>query len=377
MLRIKMGALVGCVGVSLLAGCATAAHEAHESAGTTSAAVTVCATGSTLLGLDVSDYDGTIDWGQVASSGHTFAIARISDGTANPDTTFAANWPAMKAAGLIRGSYQFFRASADPTAQANMVIAAVGTLGAGDLAPVADVEVMDGESGATLVANLAIWISVVAARTGRTPIIYTDPGFWNALPDTDQFSGNVLWVANWDTGCPEMPTPWTGWSFWQYSDTGSVSGVGDAVDLDSFNGTLAQLQALASGAAPAPSPTPPPADAGTGISSTSCYSSTLSKTVAANSCVDTDADGDGVQCDNGTWVDRYDDPTPCAAVYPYNNGGHSSGGGAGCYSDTLGATEPDNACVQSSSNDDWYQCDDGNWVDRWTDPTACNGVHPL
>jgi hypothetical protein len=37
---------------------------------------------------------------------------------------------------------------------------------------------------------------------------------------------------------------------------------------------------------------------------------------------------------------------------------------------------PDNACVQSASNDDWYQCDNGSWTDRWTDPAACNGVYP-
>ncbi len=109
----------------------------------------------------------------------------------------------------------------------------------------------------------------------------------------------------------------------------------------------------------------------------SCYSTTLGKTVPANSCVDTDASGDGVQCDDGAWVNRYDDPTPCAATYPYNNGGHSGGGGAGCYSDTLGATEPDNACVQSAGSEAWYQCDNGSWVDRWTDPTACNGTFPL
>jgi hypothetical protein len=61
-------------------------------------------------------------------------------------------------------------------------------------------------------------------------------------------------------------------------------------------------------------------------------------------------------------------------------GGASSGGGnsgAGCYSHTLGKEMPDNACVQSKSDGLWYQCANGSWVDRWTDPDACNGVHPL
>jgi hypothetical protein len=58
-------------------------------------------------------------------------------------------------------------------------------------------------------------------------------------------------------------------------------------------------------------------------------------------------------------------------------GGGGGGGGAGCYSHTLGREMPDNACVQSRSDSLWYQCANGAWVDRWTDPAACNGVYPL
>jgi hypothetical protein len=62
-----------------------------------------------------------------------------------------------------------------------------------------------------------------------------------------------------------------------------------------------------------------------------------------------------------------------------SSGGGSSGGSTarGCYSDTLGREMPANACVQSKYDDAWYQCDDGSWVDRWTDPAACDGVYPL
>jgi hypothetical protein len=51
--------------------------------------------------------------------------------------------------------------------------------------------------------------------------------------------------------------------------------------------------------------------------------------------------------------------------------------GAGCFSNTLGKEMPDNACVQSKFDDLWYQCANGAWVDRFTDPDPCNGVHPL
>jgi hypothetical protein len=62
----------------------------------------------------------------------------------------------------------------------------------------------------------------------------------------------------------------------------------------------------------------------------------------------------------------------------YNAYAGSSGGGSeDCYSGTLGKNMPPNACVQSKFDGLWYQCSNGSWVDRWTDPDACNGVHPL
>jgi hypothetical protein len=67
-------------------------------------------------------------------------------------------------------------------------------------------------------------------------------------------------------------------------------------------------------------------------------------------------------------------------AYGHGSGGGSSGGssgGKGCYSDTLGREMPDNACVQSKYDDAWYQCANGTWDDRWTDPAACDGVYPL
>jgi len=61
------------------------------------------------------------------------------------------------------------------------------------------------------------------------------------------------------------------------------------------------------------------------------------------------------------------------------NGGSSGGASSakGCYSDTLEKEMQANACVQSRYDSAWYQCDDGSWVDRWNDPTACDGVYPL
>ncbi len=230
--------------VAACTACGGTSKVGDEHLGTTGQAVVTCASGATVKGVDVSTYQGSIDWSAVHASGRDFAIARVSDGTTNPDGTFATNWAGIKAAGMVRGVYQFFRASEDPTAQADLLVSAVGTLEPGDLSPVADVEVMDGASGATLVANLATWVSVIQAKTGRTPIIYASPSFWAALPSTAQFASGLAWIADWGVSCPDVPAPWKTWSFWQTADNGSVSGISGAVDVDEFNGTLADLQAL-------------------------------------------------------------------------------------------------------------------------------------
>jgi len=51
--------------------------------------------------------------------------------------------------------------------------------------------------------------------------------------------------------------------------------------------------------------------------------------------------------------------------------------GGGCFSATLGMQMPEEACVQARSDGEWYQCNQGQWLDRFSDPDACNGVHPL
>jgi lysozyme len=211
---------------------------------------------ATVEGIDVSSWQGNIDWKAVHNSGRAFAVIRVADGS-YVDPKFAQNWSGAKAAGLARGVYQFFRAGQDGTAQANLLLAHVGN-DVGEIAPVADVEVSDGVSAATLNTHLAQWMTRIKQATGRTPLIYTSPGLWPSLSGSSQFSGEDLWVANWGVSCPGVPGPWTNYKFWQYADNGSVPGISGNVDLDRFNGTLAELTG---GSTPAPQgpPTAKPA----------------------------------------------------------------------------------------------------------------------
>jgi lysozyme len=243
---------------------------AREPIGEVSQAGKLCPGADRVEGIDVSFYQGDVDWPAVKASGREFAIVRVSDGLGNPDSFFAKNWAGAKAAGLIRGTYQFFRPEEDAVAQAKMVLDGIGNkLEPGDLPPAIDVEAADGLSSSKVAAAVKTWIDAVEGKLGRKPIIYTGNSFWvNSVGNPSGYKDYPLWVAAYPycydsiksgSYCPTIPDQWGAWTFWQYSDgqntpnkgctidPPTVPGVGQSCDRSYFNGTLAQLQMLAGG----------------------------------------------------------------------------------------------------------------------------------
>lgn len=219
----------------------------EEPLGSVEEPMKICPGANTLEGIDISHWDGAIDWVKVKASGRAFAFAKATEGTSYVDNTFAANWAGMKQAGVVRSAYHFFHANMDPIAEANHFLQTMGTLEAGDLPPTLDLEVTDSQSAAKITATAIQWLDAVAAATGTTPILYTGPAFVNALGNPAGLENHAqLWIANWGVSCPDVPAPFTAWPFWQYDDKGTVSGIpgASAVDLNKFNGTLAELHAL-------------------------------------------------------------------------------------------------------------------------------------
>lgn len=212
---------------------------------TDEAGLEVCGSGPTVKGIDVSYYQGTIDWAAVKADGVEFAFSRISDGLNSPDSKFAANWAGSKAAGVLRGAYQYFRPSQDALAQADLFLEKLGPLGADDLPPVIDVEADGGLSPSQIAAKVRIWIDRVEAATGRRPIIYTGFYFWRDSVGGADFLPSPLWHAQYTTAaCPNIAAPWTDWAIWQFTDSGRVAGITGNVDVNRFNGTREQLVAL-------------------------------------------------------------------------------------------------------------------------------------
>ncbi len=192
-------------------------------------------------GIDVSRYQGTIDWAQVAASGQRFVIAKATEGLLYVDPTYATNRAGAMAAGLVFGAYHFARPDLhpnDPIGEADHFVD-TAQLGPGNIVPVLDLERSGDLTQAQLTAWILAWLGEVAARAGVRPMIYTSPNGWaNRTGDTTAVADagyTLLWIANWFVSKPTVPAnDWqgNGWAFWQYSDCGTVPGIPGCVDLD-------------------------------------------------------------------------------------------------------------------------------------------------
>jgi len=196
-------------------------------------------------GIDVSHFQGAVDWHAVRQAGKSFAFAKATDGVTYTDPQFAANWAGIKAAGLVRGAYHFFEPTDDAASQAEHFLATV-ELEPGDMPPVLDVERNTGVTSAQLWEGVAAWLEEVAAKTGRLPMIYVAPGFWNSNSPDLSLVKYPLWLADYAVQ-PTLPHGWSAWRFWQYSQTGAVEGLHGQFDLDEFNGTAEQMLSFANG----------------------------------------------------------------------------------------------------------------------------------
>ncbi|HTE49781.1 MAG TPA: GH25 family lysozyme [Kofleriaceae bacterium] len=216
-----------------------------DSLGELDLAATVCADGPTVRGIDVSKWQGAIDWDQVAGGGIDFAFIRVNHGLDDIDERFDFNWAEARRLGILRGAYQYFLPDQDAVAQADLFLDRMGALDQGDLPPVLDVEnTGGGMSAAAIAERVGQWMARVEPVLGMKPIIYTGKYFWQDNVVSGDFADHPLWIAYWDVTCPDLPSPWGDWVFHQTSDSGSVAGISGAVDTDLFNGTIDDLKAM-------------------------------------------------------------------------------------------------------------------------------------
>jgi lysozyme len=199
-------------------------------------------------GIDVSHHNGGVDWQKVRAANIAFAFTKATEGDGLKDTRFTANYAAIKSNGILRGAYHFFRPGGDAKAQADSFLRVVNQLLPGDLPPALDVEAHDGKDANAIIDGVQQWLNIVGEALGRAPLIYTSASFWNTrLNGAAQFSGHTLWVAHYTSKPkPIIPRGFVSHTIWQFSELGKVDGVSsNQVDLNRFNGTIADLRQLA------------------------------------------------------------------------------------------------------------------------------------
>ncbi len=232
------------------------------------AASSATAASARLPGIDVSRFQGQINWTSVAADGIRFAFIQASRGSGDDcsvvprecgaDGFYEFNHLEAPAAGVRVGPYHRafvggdrpFEVKADAKAEAEVFTTAVGELAPGDLRPALDLETpFAALSPVELRIWTRTWLRAVRRELGTKPIIYTNASSWSALGNPTSFArkGHPLWVANWNVSKPQVPAAnWggRGWRVWQHSSDGRVSGITGRVDLDWLRGGWAGVSFL-------------------------------------------------------------------------------------------------------------------------------------
>ena len=189
-------------------------------------------------GIDVSRYQGTINWGSVKADPFKpeFAAIRATVGDYYSDPEYRTNYLAATNAGFIATAYHVIRMHVGIESQVNRLFNFLGD----DIPPYPlcmDCETTDGKNPREIENIIRSVCELVEARTNKTPIIYTGDWWWNPnVPRNNWCQRYPLWVALYGTAL-RLPADWNDWLIWQYSSTGRLNGINANVDLNRWNGT--------------------------------------------------------------------------------------------------------------------------------------------
>lgn len=219
------------------------------------------AAAATVAGVDVSRYQGTINWTSVRNAGIEFAFIKATEGTSYKDPNFNSNYTNAYYAGVIRGAYHFARPNiSGGAAQADYLASNGGAWSADNrtLPAALDLEANPYSGGycyGKTTSGMRTWISDFLNRykyrTTRYAVIYTTTSWWNQCTGswTGPWTNHPLWIARWSSSPGTLPAGASVWSFWQYTSSGTVSGISGSVDRDYWNGDRSRLLALANNTA--------------------------------------------------------------------------------------------------------------------------------
>ncbi|TWE10018.1 lysozyme [Rudaeicoccus suwonensis] len=204
----------------------------------------------TTLGIDVSAYQGSVNWTSEWNSGVRWAYSKATEGNYYTNPSFAQQYNGSYNAGMIRGAYSFaIPNGASAVAQADYFVAHGGGWSAdGKTLPgMLDVEYNPygascyGLSQSAMVTWIRSWLAEYKKQTSRDAVIYTTTDWWSTCTgnSTAFNQNNPLWIARYASAPGTLPGGWGYYTMWQYTDS--------PIDMDYFNGALSRVQALAAG----------------------------------------------------------------------------------------------------------------------------------
>ncbi|WP_338408275.1 glycoside hydrolase family 25 protein [uncultured Flavobacterium sp.] len=194
------------------------------------------------IGLDVSEFQGTIDWTLVETIENAYSLnfvfIRATAGSDREDKKFKENWLGAKKNKMIRGAYHYYRPNENSLEQAKLFIKTV-QLQKGDLPPVLDIEKLPKEQSLkNLKIGLKRWLKAIEGHYKVKPIIYTGEKYYDDFLK-EEFSDYLFWIANYNFYREKIGGDWL---FWQFTEKASVSGIKGNVDVNIFNGDVEQLR---------------------------------------------------------------------------------------------------------------------------------------
>lgn len=217
-------------------------------------------TGNKVYGIDVSRHQGTWNWenvalyadkkGQVYVSDHQagaelqpsfFVIMKATEGSDVVDPKYADNVAQAREGGMIKGAYHFMTTLSDIDTQIeNFTKNAI--VEKGDFPPVLDIETPHkqvAEVGEENIRKMALkWLKAIEAHYGVRPVIYTNDIFRQKYLDTPEFRNYDFWMARYSKKGPESGD----WLLWQFTQTGRPRGISGHVDINIYDGTLAEFK---------------------------------------------------------------------------------------------------------------------------------------
>ncbi len=205
--------------------------------------------GYEIHGIDISHYQGKIDWDRLSRAmieqcPVRFVVIKATEGSGMIDENFNENFKNAKDYGFVRGAYHFWSNKSSARSQAYYFLKKVH-LEDGDLPPVLDVEHKPAKmSIEEFQMNVLTWLHIVEDKYHVKPIIYTYYKFKEAYLNDARFDDYPYWIAHYYVDKVEYKGKW---KFWQHTDAGKLSGIKGSVDFNIYNGSYYDLRQLTIG----------------------------------------------------------------------------------------------------------------------------------